>query len=434
VNYTLNGRYNLTATLRTDGSSRFASGHKWGVFPSLGLSWNVNDESFLKEYKTVDNLKLRASLGTVGNQEIGDYRYEDTYVTTKYAFDNNIVIGYLKGNRSNPDLKWETTSQYNIGLDLGLLSRFTLTADAYYKETSDLLLNIPVEITSGYSSQLKNVGNLTNKGLELELSGLLIDNKNFLWNLSANIAKNINTVTNVALENGYVISGSTILKEGEAYGSFYGLVFDGIVSSKEDVSKVPVPSRNEGTANPVKPGDIKYKDQNGDNKIDLDHDRVVLGSQQPDFIYGFSTSLRYKNLTLFAALQGTQGNEIYNALRRNLEIPDPSYNLSTSLLDRWTENNPSNTVPKAVIAAVTDLDSRYIEDASFLKLKTLSLSYQLPIKIQSAPSTKFKLLATAQNLFTLTKYKGYDPEIASGTDSGVYPSAKTFTLGINISF
>jgi TonB-linked SusC/RagA family outer membrane protein len=394
----------------------------------------VNDESFLKEYKAIDNLKLRASLGTVGNQEIGDYRYEDTYSTVKYSFNNKIVVGYVKGNRSNPDLKWETTSQYNIGLDLGLLSRFTLTADAYYKETSDLLLNIPVEVTSGYSSQLKNVGNLTNKGLELELSGLLIDKKQFSWNLSANIAKNINTVTNVALGNGYVISGSTILKEGEAYGSFYGLVFDGVVQKTDDISKVPVPTRNLESGKIVAPGDIRYKDQDGDGFIDLDHDRVVLGSQQPDFIYGFSTSLRFKNLTLFAALQGTQGNEIYNALRRNLEIPDPSYNLSTSLLDRWTENNPSNKVPKAVIAAVTDLDSRYIEDASFLKLKTLSLSYQLPIKIQSAPTTKFRLLGTVQNLFTLTKYKGYDPEIASGTDSGVYPTSKTFTFGINISY
>jgi TonB-linked SusC/RagA family outer membrane protein len=439
VNYSLKGKYNLTATLRADGSSRFASGHKWGVFPSLGLSWNANEEGFLKDRKNIDNLKLRASLGTVGNQEIGDYRYEDTWVTTKYAFDNNIVIGYLQGNRSNPDLKWETTSQYNLGLDFGLLSRFTLAADVYYKKTSDLLLNIPVEITSGYSSQLKNVGGLTNKGVELELSGLLVDNKQVTWNLSANIAKNKNTVTNVALENGYVITGNTILQEGEEFGSFYGLVFDGIVQTTDDISKVPVPARN-GPENPIKPGDVKYrdipdKDGKTDGKIDLDHDRVVLGSPQPEFIYGLSTSLRYKNATLFVAFQGSQGNEIYNSLRRSLEVPDGSYNLSTTLLDRWTVVNPSNTVPKAVITtSATDLDSRYIEDASFLKLRTVSLSWQLPIKIKSAPTTKFRLLATAQNLFTLTGYTGYDPEIASGTDSGVYPTARTYTFGINISY
>jgi TonB-linked SusC/RagA family outer membrane protein len=439
VNYSLNGRYNFTGTLRADGSSRFAPGHNWGVFPSVGLSWNVNEEHFLKDNKTIDNLKLRASLGTVGNQEIGDYRYLDTWVTTKHAFDNNIVIGYLQGNRANPDLKWETTSQYNVGLDLDLLSRFTVTADAYYKETSDLLLNIPVEITSGYSSQLKNIGNLTNKGVELAVSGLIVDTKRFKWNLSANIAKNINTVTNVASENGFVITGNTILKEGDEFGSFYGLVFDGIVQKGDDISQVPLPSRN-GVDNPIQPGDVKYKDipdadGNTDGIIDLEHDRVVLGSPQPDFIYGFTTSFSYRNLTLFAAFQGSQGNEIYNALRRSLEVPDGSYNLSTALLDRWTETNPSNKVPRAVFTnSATDLDSRYIEDASFLKLRTLSLSYQLPIKIQKAPTAKFRLLATANNLFTITKYTGYDPEVASGTDSGVYPTSRTFTFGINVSF
>jgi TonB-linked SusC/RagA family outer membrane protein len=437
LNYTLKGRYNLTATLRADGSSRFAPGHKWGYFPSLGLSWNVSEESFLKGNKAVNDLKLRASLGTVGNQEVGDYRYEETYGTVKYSFNNKIVVGYVQSNRSNPELKWETTTQYNLGLDLKLFSRVDIVADAYYKKTSDLLLNVPVEITSGYTSQLKNVGSIVNKGVELEVKGLILDRKNLSWNVSANIAKNINRVTNVAIGSGYVISGNTILKEGEAFGSFYGLVFDGIVQTNDDISKVPVPSRNLENNTSVKPGDIKYKDldpENGLHRIDLDHDRIVLGSPQPDFIYGFSTSLRYKALTLFAVFQGSYGNEIYNALRRTLETPDPSYNGSTVLLNRWTESNPSTTVPKAVIVAVSDLDSRYIEDASFLKLKVLSLNYRLPVKLQAAPTVKFNIFASAQNLLTFTKYKGYDPEIASGTDSGVYPTAKTFSLGINISY
>ena len=434
LNYTLKERYNLTATLRADGSSRFAPGHKWGYFPSLGLSWNVNEESFLKGNRAINDLKLRASLGTVGNQEVGDYRYEETYSTVKYSFNNKIVVGYVQSNRSNPELKWETTTQYNLGLDLKLFSRVDVVADAYYKKTSDLLLNVPVEITSGYTTQLKNVGDITNKGVELEVKGLILDGKNLTWNVSANIAKNINTVTNVALGSGYVISGNTILKEGEAFGSFYGLVFDGIVQKADDISKVPVPSRNLENGTEVQPGDVKYKDLNKDGKIDLDHDRAVLGSQQPDFIYGFSTSFRYKALTLFASFQGNYGNEIYNALRRTLETPDPSYNGSTALLDRWTVTNPSTTVPKAVIVAVSDLDSRYIEDASFLKLKVLSLNYQLPFKLRGAPTTKFNIFATAQNLLTLTRYKGYDPEIASGTDSGVYPTARTFSLGFNISY
>jgi TonB-linked SusC/RagA family outer membrane protein len=442
LNYTLKDKYNLTATLRADGSSRFAEEHKWGYFPSVGLSWNVEKEPFLKEVKAIDGLKFRLSAGTVGNQEIGDYRFLNTYNTLKYSFSNNIVIGYVKGNRANEDLKWETTSSYNAGVDLGLHRRFNITADVYYKKTSDLLLNIPVEVTSGYYTQLKNVGSLTNKGVELEVTSLLVDAKDLTWNLSANIAKNVNTVTNVALENGYVISGNTILQEGEEYGSFYGLLFGGIAQKSDDrngdgviaagESDIPIPQRNsEGT---VLPGDVTYIDQNNDNVIDLDHDRIVLGSPQPDFIYGFSTTVRYRAFSLFAAFQGNQGNKILNSLRQRLERPDPSYNASATLLNRWTETNPSNAVPRAAVSAVTDLDSRYVEDASFLKLRTLSLNYVLPIRFSAAPLARITLLATAQNLLTLTGYSGYDPEVASGTDSGVYPASRNFTFGVKISY
>jgi TonB-linked SusC/RagA family outer membrane protein len=432
VNYTLKGRYNLTATLRADGSSRYAPGHQWGYFPSVGLSWNVNEESFLRNNNTINELKFRASLGTVGNQEIGDYLFLNTYNTVKYSFNDNIVVGYVKGNRENPDLKWETTKQYNVGVDFSLLKhRLGGSIDAYYKNTDNLLLNVPVERTSGYASILKNAGSVINKGLELELRATLIDWTKFNWNISGNIAKNHNEVAEADL----VISGNTILKKGAPFGSFYGLEFDGIVQIDEDISKVPVPTRNKESGIPVLPGDVKYKDQGEkDGQIDLDHDRVLLGSPHPDFIYGFSTSLRYKDLTLFAAFQGNQGNELYNALRRTLETPDPRYNGVSSLLDRWTVTNPSTTVPKAVIKAVTDLDSRYIEDASFLKLKIVSLNYVLPFRIEKAPTTRLKVFATANNLLTFTKYKGYDPEVASGTDSGVYPTSRSFTFGINISY
>jgi hypothetical protein len=341
-------------------------------------------------------------------------------------------VGYVKGNRENPDLQWETTVAYNLGTDFSLLKhRLSGSIDAYYKNTDNLLLNLPVERTSGYGSILKNAGSVINKGLELELRGALIDRKNFSWNISGNIARNINEVAEASL----VISGTTILQKGAPFGSFYGLEFDGIVQTGDDISKVPVPSRNKESGIPVQPGDVKYKDQGEkDGQIDLDHDRVILGSPHPDFVYGFSTSLRYKDLTLFASFHGNQGNELYNALRRTLETPDPRYNGVSSLLDRWTETNPSNTVPKAKIQAVTDLDSRYIEDASFLKLKTLSLNYILPFRIEKAPTTRFRLFAVANNLLTFTKYKGYDPEVAGGTDSGVYPTSKTFTFGINISY
>ncbi|KAA6327570.1 TonB-dependent receptor SusC [termite gut metagenome] len=429
VNYSYLGRYNLTATIRADGSSRFARNHKWGYFPSVGLSWNINEESFLRNNKAVSDFKLRASTGTVGNQEIGDYRYEATYSTRRYAFNDIIVIGYARSNAENPDLKWEKTTQHNIGFDLSLFNyRLTFVGDVYYKKTSDLLLNIPVEITTGFSSQLKNIGNVTNKGIEFEVKGNIVDTKNFNWNLSANIAKNNNEITSLGALD-HVDQSSRILQVGKPLGSFYALVFDGVVQTGEKAN-VPVPSWKTN----VQPGDVKYADQNNDNKITIDDDRAIVGSVQPDFTYGFSTTLRYKAFSLFASFQGTQGNDVINSLRQSLESPNLSYNLLATLVDRWTPTNPSNTIPKAANTTTIRLDSRYIEDASFLKLRNVTLSYTLPIKIQAAPTTKFRVFAAGQNLLTFTKYSGYDPEISSGTDSGAYPTAKSFSFGVNISY
>jgi TonB-linked SusC/RagA family outer membrane protein len=433
ANYTLLDRYNLTATLRADGSSRFASEHKWGYFPSLGVSWNIDEESFIRGTKWLSDLKLRASAGTVGNQEIGNYKYESTYVPEKYSFNNRIVVAYRRSNRANPDLKWEQTTSYNLGLDAGFFhDRLTLIADAYYKETSDLLLSVPLETTTGYTSMLKNVGAVRNRGLEFELRATLLDSKSLTWSFSANIAKNINEVTNVALESGYIIQGSTIIKEGESLGSFYGFEFDGIVQTSDDISKLSIPSRKPD----IEPGDIKYKNQNPqkDNTVTQDDDQVVLGSIQPDYTYGFSSSLRYRSFGLFASFQGSVGNELYNALRMRLESPDVSYNGTTTLLDRWTVTHPSGTVPKATLVPASWLDSRYIEDASYLRLKNITLSYDLPLKIERVPGIRLKVFITAQNLLTFTKYAGYDPEVASGTDSGAYPTSKTFSLGVNISY
>ncbi|MBF0649970.1 TonB-dependent receptor [Dysgonomonas sp. GY75] len=430
VNYSFLGRYNLTGTFRADGSSRFAKNHKWGYFPSIGLSWNVSEEPFLKNNKVINDLKLRGSFGVVGNQEIGDYRYEATYATKVYSFNNQLVTAYGRANAENPDLKWEETSQYNLGFDLNLLNRrLGITADVYYKKTSDLLLDVPVEITTGFSTMLMNVGNVTNKGVEFALTGSIIDQKDLQWNLSANIAKNVNEVTNIGNLD-YFLSGNTIIKKGESLGSFYGVAFDGIVQTGTDISKVPAPSWKTN----VEPGDVKYVDQNNDGKVTQDEDRVVLGSIQPDFTYGFSTTLRYKSLSLFAAFQGSKGNQLYNQLRQELESPSTSYNVLATLRDRWTPQNPSNTIAKASVTSATWLDSRYIEDASFLRLKNITLSYVLPVKITKAPQTKFRIFATGQNLLTFTKYKGYDPEVSSGIDSGAYPTAKTISFGVNISY
>jgi TonB-linked SusC/RagA family outer membrane protein len=425
VNYSYLGRYNLTATFRGDGSSRFADKHKWGYFPSIGLSWNISEESFLKKNKIISDLKLRTSAGIVGNQEIGNYQYAATYSTQgNYSFNNKIVKTYGRGNAGNADLRWEQTSQYNVGVDVAFFRhRLSLVADAYYKKTTDLLYNLPSEITTGFSSQLRNVGSLSNKGVEFEARGTIIDRKEFNWNISGNIARNVNKV--LRLSEGNIDSGSTNIQVGKPLGYFYTIVFDGIVQSGDDLTKVPIPSWK----TTVEPGDVKYVDQNKDGKIDTDNDRIDVGSRYPDFIYGFSTSLRYKSFDLFASFQGNQGNYANNSLRLNLESPSTSYNVLSTLLDRWTPTNPSNTVSKAVVVASPRTDNRYIEDASYLRLKNITLGYTLPVKIEGASSTTIKLFASAQNLVTITKYTGYDPEA-----TGAYPAAKTFTFGVAISY
>lgn len=432
VNYTLLERYNLTATLRADGSSRFAANKKWGWFPSLGLAWNLEEEHFLKENPVVDKLKLRASVGTVGNQEIGDYSFLSTYGTVRYYFGGVGNTGYVRNNLENPDLKWESTTQYNVGFDLSILKqRLNFTFDYYNKKTSDLLLNIPVEETTGFSSQLRNVGNVENRGVEFAVNTLLIDTKDLSWNLSANIAHNKNEVTNIgslaSIKNTY-----TIIKTGESLGSFYGWQFDGVVQKGDDLSKVPSPSPKPE----VEYGDAKFVDQNGDGEIDQNNDRVILGSIQPDFTYGFSTTLNYKRWSLFAAFQGSQGNEVYNSLRQRLETASTSYNVSTALLDRWSETNPSNTIPKAHASNnyTNYLDSRFVEDASYLRLKNVTLSYTLPVRIGTTQNPRLRLFVSGQNLLTFTGYKGYDPEVASGIDAGAYPTARTYTVGVNISY
>lgn len=432
INYTYKDRYHLTATLRADGSSRFAVNNRWGYFPSVGLSWNLEEESFLRGNKVIDELKLRGSFGTVGNQEIGDYKALATYGTVRSYFGNTGVTGYVRNNLENPDLKWETTTQYNVGFDLSILKRrLNFIFDVYSKKTSDLLLSIPVEQTTGFSYQLKNVGNVTNKGIEFAVNASVIENKDFSWNLSANIAHNKNEVTNIGSLDA-IKSTYTIIKKGESLGSFYGWVFDGIVQKGDDLNVVPKPSPKPT----VEYGDAKFVDQNGDGEIDQDNDRVVLGSIQPDFTYGFSTTLRYKDWSIFAAFQGSQGNEIYNSLRQRLETASTSYNVSTALLNRWSETNPSTTIAKPYASNnyTNYLDSRYVEDASYLRLKNVTLSYVLPIRFNKAPSTRIRAFVSGQNLLTVTGYKGYDPEVASGIDSGAYPTARTYSLGVNISY
>lgn len=425
VNYTLLDRYNATVTFRADNSSRFAKTHRWGHFPSVGLSWNANRESFLRDVRNLSNLKVRASWGKVGNQEIGDYEYALNYKATQY----NGQSSYTKTNIYNKDLRWETTTSYNVGADIGFFdNRLAITADAYYKKTSDLLLDVPIGFNQGVSTQLRNVGNVVNKGVELTIDGQLLRKRDLLWTVTANIAHNCNRITSMGSASDIIMgsSGETILRKGEALGTFYGLRFDGIVQTGDDLDKLPTVSGKR-----LEPGDVKFVDQDHNGRID-GKDRVALGSIQPDFTYGFSTQLRWRNLDASVSFAGSHGNKLFNALGRRLEQTGDSYNLLRTVLNSWTETNPSNRYPLASKErTISYIDSRYVEDASYLKLRNLTIGYTLPIP--KSVKAKVRIFATGSNLFTITPYSGYDPEVASGTDSGAYPAASTVVFGAEIS-
>lgn len=448
VNYSYGNRYNVSATLRADGSSRFASGHKWGYFPSIGASWNIDKEKFLKLGKNVDFLQLRASWGVVGNQEIGDYQYAANLSPSTYILGGQRVTAYLQSNMASPDLKWETTSSYNVGISSGFFkSRLTATLDLYYKKTSDLLLNVPTEGTTGFSSVLRNIGSVTNKGIEFELTAAIIDNKQWQWNVSANIAHNENEVTSLGDATQLIPDFSgigtlqylnpLIVRVGQPLGTFYGYKFKGIVQSDTDISKLP-----SQTISTLEPGNPIYEDVNGDGVVN-ENDRTELGNSQPKFTYGFSSTLKYKNWDLFVNIAGSYGNKLFNALATRLTKGNISYNALSDVADRWTTTTVSNTIQKATNSTSIVTDDRYVEDASYLRVKNIQLGYTLPLTKLLGTGSQLRLYVALQNFITITNYSGYDPEanrngidetnaLYQGIDYGAYPSAKTVQLGVSV--
>ena len=442
VNYSYDSRYNASLTLRADGSSRFAKDHRWGWFPSLGASWNIDREKWIHFGKDVDFIQLRASVGTVGNQEIGDYQFVSNIVPKTTIVNDKWTTGYIIDNKSNPDLKWETTTSYNLGLSTGFFkNRLTATLDVYYKKTSDLLLNVPEEEVSGFQTSLRNVGSVTNKGIEFELGGVLFENKDWRWTANANIAHNKNEVTSLgdaqSFQPSHGYTNPLIVKVGEPLGSFYGYKFKGIIQSDEDLDKLPTQ-----TIVRVEPGNPKFEDIHEDGVIDQ-QDRTILGSIQPDFTYGFNTKVTYKNWDFFLSASGSHGNEVFNETALRLERPNALYyNPLKVALDRWTPEHPSNSVQKATNDISVFTDDRYVEDASYLKIRNIQLGYTLPVP-QITKDAKVRLYVSLQNFFTITNYSGYDPEatrsgesetssLYQGIDFGTYPSAKTVLVGFNI--
>ncbi|MBU3714258.1 MAG: TonB-dependent receptor [Ferruginibacter sp.] len=454
LNYSYNSKYNLTLSVRADGSSRFGRDNRWGYFPSAGFSWNITDEKFTNNLNKYANVKLRLSAGTTGNQEIPDYLALAAIRSVNYSFGGVVQPGFAPTRFANPDLKWEKTSQYNGGLDVSLFSkRINIAFDVYYKKTTDLLVNVPVPLSSGFTSVLKNIGAVENKGIELAINTQNVSTNDFTWNSSFVYSLNRNKVLEIG--NGVQqffptvpgvlnVQQPVIVKVGLPLGSFWGYQTNGLFQTGDNIAGLPTLA---GPAN-TKPGDRRYVDVSGpqgkpDGKINAAYDKVYLGSAQPKFIAALTNNFTYKGFDLQVFFQGVFGNKIFNALRQNLEIPTLGTNGLASLADRWTENNPTNDVERAKSSPAAVPSNRFIEDGSFIRLRTLTLGYTLPNSVaQKIKAKNIKFFVSGQNILTITKYTGYDPEVSSyeqsnlipGIDYGAYPGSKTFTGGFNITF
>ncbi|HWW38962.1 TonB-dependent receptor [Pedobacter sp.] len=425
VTYAYDSKYLFTSNFRADGSSRFGKDNKYGYFPSASVGWRISGENFLKDSKSINDLKLRASWGKVGNDEgIGDYPYLELYQPDAQG---NYTLSQLPNNQ----LQWEASTQTNLGLDLSMFnSRITFTADAYLKKTNNLLINQPLPNSVGFGKIVKNVGAVENKGLEFVLSTKNVEGKKFTWNTDLNFSLNRNKVTSLGDKVSSISFGGIYQRDdairvevGRPLGSFYGYVATGV--------------------NP-ETGMETYKDLDGDNQITA-ADRTFIGSAQPKFTYGVNNTLTYGNFGLTFLFQGVQGNDIYNASRMELESLNDSKNQLATVLNRWTPQNKNTDIPKAIKDDTdnTKTSSRFVENGSYLRLKTATLSYNFgQMALGKLKMSKVMIYASSYNLLTFTKYKGFDPEVnqydangpSMGVDYGTYPQSRTFLFGVNVGF
>ena len=454
ANYSLRDRYLFTLSGRVDGSSKFAAGQKYGFFPSGAFAWRVSEEDFLKQSTFISNLKLRLSYGRTGNQSIPPYQSLALIAPFGEGVLNGpngqvvIIRGQEPVNFPNSQLKWETTSQANAGVDLGVLQgRVALTAEVYLKKTYDLLLNTPIPYTTGFANTLLNVGNVQNKGLDLALNTTNLDNAahTLSWKSTLNVSFNRNQITNLANDGDVNLGfGGNILRTGQPIGTFYGYVFDGIFQSNDEAKAGPVLVGQSPVA-----GDRRYRDLSGPNGtpdgIINDYDRTIIGSAQPKFTWGFNNELHVHDFTLSFFFQGSQGNQLVNLNLLNLENLNGQQNvLAEAWNERWTPTNPSNRFARASATSTDNVfSSRFVEDASYIRLKNLTLSYNLPgAALKPLRMSNARLYVSGTNLWTGTRYRGYDPEANAysyttnlvGVDDGTYPQARTYTVGLNVAF
>lgn len=459
-NYNYDNRYLFTATVRADGSTVFSNKNKWGFFPSFSAAWRVSEEAFMKDVEWVSNFKVRLGWGIVGNDRISNYLSMDLYEANKYGIGNNTVTVLTPKQLKNANLKWEGASSVNLGVDLGFFdNRLNVTADFFIKDTKDLLLAQSLAHVTGFDSQMQNIGKIQNKGIELSLNSTNIQTRNFTWQTNFNISFIKNTLKGLAsgVESMYARSGfdsnftayDYIATVGQSLGLIYGYEFDGIYQSSDFYT---TPDNQlilkEGITNnarygSVKSGVVKYKDQDGDGIITT-NDRTVIGNAMPKWYGGITNTFNYKGIDFSFMFQFNYGNDIYNATRLYAtQSRSGRRNMLAEVADRWSPTNASNKVPSQDGYIVNDVYSRFIEDGSFLRLKNITLGYTLPHKwTRKFHASKLRIYATGQNLFCISGYSGYDPEVNSassnpmtpGLDWGAYPKSRVFTFGIDLQF
>lgn len=457
VSYDFAGKYLLNASMRRDGLSIWAPGHKYANFPAISAGWRIDQEDFLKNSSSISELKLRGGYGETGINpgSVGNYPYiAPIFRNTTYPFNNvpSLANGSFTNSIPNSELNWEKTKQFNVGIDLGFFqNKITVVAEYFKRKTDNLALVVPTAASIGYNGAgtLANIGSMQNTGLELQL-GYHKRTGEFKWDITGLISGIRNNVNSLVSASSSIVAGGdpdfggggviTNTVVGRPIQSFYGYVVEGIFQSAAEVASSPKQDK-------AAPGDIKFKDINGDKVIN-DADRTFIGSFIPDFSYSLNYSASFKNLDLSLFFQGVQGNELFNGTRILTSGMQRLFNAGTEVLNAWTPNNTNTDIPRAISGDPNSNvrpSTRWIEDGSYVRLKNLSVGYNMPLStMQSATKgtfSKLRIYVSAQNLFTATKYKGFDPEIGSrngtttnGIDYGQYPTARSFQLGIQAGF
>lgn len=492
-------KYLLSVNARADGASKFAPGKQWGYFPAVSAAWRVSEEKFMQKQNFISDLKFRASYGEVGNNRIDDYLFLTTFSNDGryfYGLNGQAVNGFYPTSLTNPDLQWESTISRNLGMDISFLNnRFGLSVDVYRNSSKDLLLNVPIASTYGYSSQFQNIGQTTNKGIEVQLNAAIVRQKNFTWNANFNISSNRNRVDALGVNQDFFFPAASwgvngqptdyIVRIGDPVGSMWGFVTDGFYTV-DDFDYAPgtsgygiytlkagVPSY--GTAlGLLQPGAVKFKDLNGDGVIDINNDRQIIGNPTPKFTGGLNQQFTFKNWDASVFVNFSYGNDIYNA--NKIEFSNgftPNSNLLAVMKDRWrtvTETgetaqylSSTNQIigiepgllsalnanakiwqpARGTGAAAFIPHSWAIEDGSFLRINNMTLGYTIPMNGRSVVGniSKLRLYLTGNNLAVFTNYSGYDPEVSvrnspltPGLDYSAYPKSRSFIFGLNASF